>query len=79
MVGIPYLSNELNQIKDYNMNMEPFDAYSYYLAIKLHFESDSYDAPKYNFKTSAKPASFWKRKESTTLPSLAVNMKSHLS
>ena len=63
MVGIPYLSNELNQIKDYNMNMEPFDAYSYYLAIKLHFESDSYDAPKYNFKTSAKPASFWKRKD----------------
>ena len=45
------------------MNMEPFEAYSYYLAIKLHFESDSYDAPKYNFKTSAKPSSFWKRKD----------------
>jgi hypothetical protein len=45
------------------MNMEPFEAYSYYLAIKLHFESDSYDAPKYNYKTSAKPSSFWKRKD----------------
>ena len=45
------------------MNMEPFEAYSYYLAIKLHFESDGYDAVRYNFKTSAKPSSFWKRKD----------------
>ena len=45
------------------MNMEPFEAYSYYLAIKLHFESDGYDAERYNFKTSAKPSSFWKRKD----------------
>ena len=45
------------------MLMEPFEAYSYYLAIKLHFESESYDAIKYNFKTSAKPQSFWKRKD----------------
>ena len=43
--------------------MEPFDAYKYYMPIKLHFESDSYDAPKYNFKTSISPQSFWKRRD----------------
>ena len=43
--------------------MEPYDAYRYYMAIKLHFETDDYDAPKYNFKTSVKPQSFWKRKD----------------
>lgn len=43
--------------------VEPFDAYRYYMAIKLHFESDTYDATKYNYKTSAKAASFWKRKD----------------
>lgn len=45
------------------MIMEPFDAYRYYQSMKLHFESDTYDAAKYNFKTSAKPASFWKRRD----------------
>jgi len=45
------------------LRMEPYDAYRYYMAIKLHFETDDYDAPKYNFKTSVKPQSFWKRKD----------------
>ena len=45
------------------MNMEPFDAYRYYMAIKLHFESETYDATKYNYKTSAKQQSFWKRRD----------------
>lgn len=45
------------------MNLQPFDAYRYYLSIKMHFESDTYDAVKYQFKTSAKPQSFWKRKD----------------
>jgi hypothetical protein len=31
--------------------------------MKLHFESDSYDAIKYNYKTSVKPQSFWKRRD----------------
>jgi hypothetical protein len=44
-------------------NMEPFDAYRFYQSLKLHFESDTYDAIKYNYKTSAKPQSFWKRKD----------------
>lgn len=43
--------------------MEAFDAYRYYMAIKLHFESDTYDATKYNYKTSAKQQSFWKRRD----------------
>ena len=43
------------------MRMEPYDAYRYYMAVKLHFETEDYDAAKYNFKTSVKPQSFWKR------------------
>lgn len=45
------------------MIMEPFEAYRFYQSVKLHFESDTYDAVKYNYKTSAKPQSFWKRKD----------------
>ena len=43
--------------------MEPFEAYRYYQSLKLHFEQESYNAPKYNYKTSAKPQTFWKRKD----------------
>lgn len=42
--------------------MQPFDAYSLYNALKLHF-GGKYDAIKYNFKTSANPKTFWKRKD----------------
>ena len=45
------------------MIMEPFEAFRYYQSLKLHFEQESYDAPKYNYKTSVKPQSFWKRKD----------------
>ena len=45
------------------ITMEPFDAFRFYQSIKLHFESDTYDAIKYNYKTSAKPNTFWKRKD----------------
>ena len=31
--------------------MDPFEVYKLYNALKLHFENDSYDAIKYNFKT----------------------------
>jgi len=41
----------------------PFEAFRYYQALKLHFDSDSYDAVKYNYKTSVKQQSFWKRKD----------------
>jgi len=43
--------------------MEPYDAFRIYQSMKLHFESDTYDAIKYNYKTSANPNSFWKRKD----------------
>jgi len=43
--------------------IQPYDAYSYYMAIKLHFERDSYDALKYNFKSSATQKSFMVRKD----------------
>lgn len=42
---------------------DPFESYKLYNALKLHFETDSYDAVKYNFKTSVKPQSFFKRKD----------------
>lgn len=45
------------------MRIEPYDAYRYYMAIKLHFESDSYNAIKYHYKTSVSQQSFWKRKD----------------
>ena len=45
------------------MAIQPYDAYSYYMAIKLHFERDGYDALKYNFKSSATPNSFLGRKD----------------
>jgi hypothetical protein len=45
------------------MRLEPYDAYRYYMAIKMHFESDTYDAIKYNYKTSASQKAFWKRRD----------------
>jgi len=46
---------------------DAFGAYKLYLALRLHFNSDSYDAVKYNFKTSGgdlekfrnKPEAYW--------------------
>lgn len=43
--------------------MDPFESYKLYQSLKLHFESDTYDAVKYNFKTSANPKSFYKRRD----------------
>jgi hypothetical protein len=45
------------------MRIEAYDAYRYYMAVKMHFESDTYDAVKYQFKTSSKESSFWKRRD----------------
>ena len=49
---------------------DPFESYKLYNALKLHFES-SYDAIKYNFKTSIKPQSFFKRKDKYFFAKLA--------
>ncbi len=43
--------------------IDPFDSFKLYNALKLHFESDGYDAFKYNFKTNVKATSFLKRKD----------------
>lgn len=45
------------------MTVDPYDVYKTYMAVKLHFESDSYDAVKYNYKISVKPQSFFKRND----------------
>jgi len=43
--------------------LKPFEAYQIYNALKLHFESGTYDALKYKFRTSATQNSFLKRKD----------------
>lgn len=43
--------------------MKPFEAYQIYTALKLHFDSETYDALKYNFKTSASQKSFLNRRD----------------
>jgi hypothetical protein len=43
--------------------MDPFDSYKIYNALKLHFETDSYDAIKYNYKSNVTSNSFLKRRD----------------
>ena len=43
--------------------MDPFDSYKLYNALKLHFETDVYDAIKYNFSTTVTANSFFKRRD----------------
>ena len=50
---------------------DPYESYKLYNALKLHFESDSYDALKYNYKTSIKPQSFFNRKDKYFFAKLA--------
>jgi hypothetical protein len=57
------------------MKLEPFDAYRYYIALKMHFESDTYDAVKYNYKTSVTQKSFWKRKDKYHFAKIASKFK----
>ena len=58
-----------NKLPD--MSTDPFASYAMYNALKLHFETDGYDAIKYNFKTSVKPTSFFKRKDKYFFAKLA--------
>ena len=57
---------------------DPFESYKLYNALKLHFETDNYDAVKYNFKTSVKPTSFFKRKDKYFFAKLASTYESKL-
>lgn len=43
--------------------MDPFESYKIYNALKLHFETDGYDAIKYNYKSNVSSSSFLKRKD----------------
>ena len=45
------------------MRMDPFETYTNYLALKLHFEKDRYDYFKYNGKTNASIEAFHRRKD----------------
>lgn len=40
-----------------------YRAYVLYIAIKIHFESETYDAIKYNFRTNVKPSSYENRRD----------------
>ena len=51
--------------------MGPFESYKLYNSLKLHFERDSYDAFKYNFKSNVTPNSFLKRKDKLFFAKLA--------
>jgi hypothetical protein len=55
--------------------MDPFDVYKLYNALKLHFENESYDAIKYNFKTTVNPNSFFKRRDKYFFAKLGKNQK----
>jgi hypothetical protein len=44
-------------------SIDGFTAYQKYIAIKLHFESKSYDYFKYNGKSSVTPKSFFARRD----------------
>jgi len=55
--------------------VDPFEVYKLYNALKLHFEQDSYDAVKYNFKTTVNPNSFFKRKDKYFFAKLGKNQK----
>jgi len=57
---------------------DPFESYKLYNALKLHFETDGYDAIKYHFKTSVKPTSFFKRKDKFFFAKLAKTYEDEL-
>ena len=63
--------------------MNSFDAYKQFLAIKMHFNSDTYDYFKYNGSTRASLKSFEKRKDKYFFQKLSdkyddKNLKSYL-
>jgi len=57
---------------------DPFESYKLYNPLKLHFETDGYDAIKYHFKTSVKPTSFFKRKDKFFFAKLAKTYENEL-
>lgn len=58
--------------------MDPFESYKLYNALKLHFETDGYDAIKYNYKSNVTPQSFFKRKDKYFFAKLANKYEKNL-
>ena len=56
--------------------MEPVDVYLTYCSIKTHFSRKNYDYHKFNGKTTAKKASFYKRKDRIFFAKIARKYKS---
>ena len=57
---------------------DPFESYKLYNALKLHFETDGYDAVKYNYKSNVTPQSFFKRKDKYFFAKLAKKYNGNL-
>lgn len=55
--------------------MEPFDVYKLYLALKLHFTTDSYDITKHKGAVRGKKETFLQRKDLTAIRKLARDYK----
>ena len=55
--------------------MEPFEVYKLYMALKLHFTTDSYDITEYNGAVRARKETFLKRKDLTSIRKLARDYK----
>jgi len=58
--------------------IDPFDSYKMYNALKLHFETDGYDAIKYNYKSNASPKAFMRRKDKYFFAKLAKKYDTEL-
>ena len=51
--------------------MDPFDVYKIYLALKLHFTTDSYDITKHKYAAKGRKDTFLKRKDLIVIRKLA--------
>ena len=57
------------------MIMDGFEAYCYSNAINMHFNTESYDAFKYNFKTRVTQRSYWGRSDKYQLTKIGKRFK----
>ncbi len=57
---------------------DPFESYKLYNALKLHFETDGYDAIKYNYKSNVSAQSFFKRRDKYFFAKIAKNHEKDL-
>ena len=55
--------------------VDPFDVYKIYLALKLHFTTESYDVTKYKYAAKGKRETFLKRKDLPVLRTLARDFR----